>query len=301
MNTTIQRQAFFLATVAGARFCLLTRPSVQPIRQTLIHVHPFAEEMNKSRRMVALQASALAAAGCAVLQIDLLGCGDSAGDFSDASWAAWQDDVLAAAAWLRRQSWLPDAAPLWLWGLRAGALLASTVAARLAEPVGLLLWQPVVSGRQHMQQFLRLKAAAAMLDERADPPGVAVGANNATGLRQQLQAGHTVEVAGYTLSPGLVLAMDEAELQLADNVQRVIWLELQTGGDEAPALLPVSQRRLEAWQSSGRNVRAQAVTGAAFWMTSEIHEAPELIAATTAALSAVDAGPMPPAARVVAC
>ncbi|MCK7493610.1 MAG: alpha/beta hydrolase [Comamonadaceae bacterium] len=77
--------------------------------------------MNKSRRMAALQSRALAAAGFAVLRVDLLGCGDSAGDFGDATWPRWVDDVVAAARWLRRQH--PDAAdaPLWLWGLRAGA------------------------------------------------------------------------------------------------------------------------------------------------------------------------------------
>ncbi len=39
----------------------------------VVHVHAFAEEMNKSRRMAAMQSRALAAAGFAVLQIDLLG------------------------------------------------------------------------------------------------------------------------------------------------------------------------------------------------------------------------------------
>ena len=56
--------------------------------------------MNKARRMAALQSRALAAAGFAVLQIDLFGCGDSSGDFADASWAAWQQDVALAVQWL---------------------------------------------------------------------------------------------------------------------------------------------------------------------------------------------------------
>jgi len=46
--------------------------------------------MNKSRRMVALQARALAGRGFAVLQMDALGCGDSAGDMQDATWADFQ-------------------------------------------------------------------------------------------------------------------------------------------------------------------------------------------------------------------
>jgi len=52
---------------------------------SVLYGHPFAEEMNKSRRMAGLQARALARAGYDVLQIDLRGCGGSSGDFGDAS------------------------------------------------------------------------------------------------------------------------------------------------------------------------------------------------------------------------
>src|SRR5687768_8838655 len=82
----MRTEAMFLsAPHGGRRFCLLHMPS-RPARALVVYVHPFAEEMNKSRRMAALQARALAASGHAVLQIDLLGCGDSSGDFGDASW-----------------------------------------------------------------------------------------------------------------------------------------------------------------------------------------------------------------------
>ena len=84
----------------------------------MLYLHPFAEEMNKSRRMAALACRALAEAGHAVLQIDLRGCGDSSADFGDASWGDWQDDVRLGLAWLDAHT--PADAPLWLWGLRAG-------------------------------------------------------------------------------------------------------------------------------------------------------------------------------------
>ncbi len=54
--------------------------------------------MNKSRRMAALQARAFAAMGFGVLQIDLFGCGDSSGDFSDARWDIWKQDLAIARA-----------------------------------------------------------------------------------------------------------------------------------------------------------------------------------------------------------
>src|SRR5512133_1710196 len=101
-------EAFYLPFAAGRRFCLLHAPdAAAPRRGAVVYVHPFAEEMNKSRRAVALQARALAQAGYAVLQIDLHGCGESSGDFGDATWASWIDDVVAACAWLESAGHAP--------------------------------------------------------------------------------------------------------------------------------------------------------------------------------------------------
>jgi hypothetical protein len=57
-----QRRPFFLDTPDGQRFCLFHPPGA-PCRGAVVYVHPFAEEMNRSRRMAALQARALAAQG----------------------------------------------------------------------------------------------------------------------------------------------------------------------------------------------------------------------------------------------
>src|ERR1700750_2791898 len=92
---------FFLDDEAGGqRLCVLHGPQGDAVLGAMVYVHPFAEEMNKSRRMAALQARAFARAGHAVLQIDLLGCGDSSGDSGDATWEAWVDDVVRACAWI---------------------------------------------------------------------------------------------------------------------------------------------------------------------------------------------------------
>ena len=76
----------------------------------MLYLHPLADEMNKARRMAALQCRALAANGYAALQIDLAGCGDSSGDFANATWSGWLDDSLQAARWLLAQ----HPGPLWL-------------------------------------------------------------------------------------------------------------------------------------------------------------------------------------------
>ena len=143
--------------------------------------------------MAALQSRAMAAAGYDVLQIDLLGCGDSSGDFADASWQAWREDVVLAHRWLRTQT----QAPLTLWGLRAGCLLAANAAVDLTESTNFIFWQPVVSGKQHWQQFMRLKMAGELAG------GQAKGVSEQ--LRQQLAEGKHVEIAGYAISPDLII------------------------------------------------------------------------------------------------
>ena len=60
-------EAFFLPAAPGERFCLAHAPAREP-RGAIVYVHPFAEEMHKSRRMAALQARLLAARGWLVLQ-----------------------------------------------------------------------------------------------------------------------------------------------------------------------------------------------------------------------------------------
>ena len=113
-------EAFFLPASAGQRLALFHAPQAsEKPHGAVVYVHPFAEELNKSRHMAALQARAMAAAGYAVLQIDLLGCGDSSGDFGDATWEDWLADVALACDWLQRRT----AAPLWLWGQRTGLSL----------------------------------------------------------------------------------------------------------------------------------------------------------------------------------
>jgi exosortase A-associated hydrolase 2 len=224
--------------------------------------------MNKSRRMAALQSRAFAAAGHTVLQIDLLGCGDSSGEFGDATWDDWIEDVVAAARWLRERC----KAPLVLWGLRAGCLIATEAARRLDEPADFVFWQPITSGKAMLQQFLRLKLAAGMQG------GAGSGLMDA--IRAQLAAGETIEVAGYLLRAALAAGLEHAVLTPTARTGRVIWLEVSPRAD-AP-LLPASAATVLRWQQAGFTVGATMVRGPAFWQTAEIEEAPALLDATLA-------------------
>ena len=276
-------EAFHLQVGPGApgqRLCVLRAPAAGLLRGIVIHAPALAEEMNKSRRMTAMQSRELAAEGYAVLQIDLLGCGDSAGDFADASWEAWIEDIVAAATWLRSEQsrrWPANTPPpLWLWGLRAGCLLACAAASKIAEPCHMLFWQPTPAGKIVLQQFLRLKTMGAML------AGQAGGGSSSAATHAELAAGKHVDVAGYSLSPQLAAELAAALLQPSPRQARLVWLETTTR--DPAALSPAAAQQLRAWEAAGWSVQARAVQGPPFWHATEIEEAPELIQATLAAL-----------------
>jgi exosortase A-associated hydrolase 2 len=264
---------FFLDTDAGRRFCLYHRPR-GVARGAVLLAPAFGEEMNKSRRMCALQARALAEAGWGVLQVDLYGCGDSEGDFLDARWEIWKADLDAALRWLRQEC----SGPLVLWGVRLGALLALDFARQASQLHSMLLWQPVTEGRAFLTQFLRLRLAADML--------VGTSSDGGTGkLRQSLASGMALEIAGYDLSPELAMAIDTLDIShIAPPACPVHWFELLP---EAGRQLPPGRARLiRHCAEAGWRIDQHVVAGPAFWTTQEITEAPALLPASVAALGA---------------
>ncbi|WP_398305555.1 hydrolase 2, exosortase A system-associated [Zoogloea sp.] len=269
---TPRREAFFLpgGVTAGGRFCLVTRAEVP--KGTLVFAHAFAEEMNKSRRMVALAATAFAAHGWNTLQVDFTGCGDSDGDFGDASWAAWNGDLQDAWRWAEAHL----SGPLALWSLRSGALVLSDWLRSSGVIAPLLLWQPVANGRQHLTQFLRLKAAGEML---ADADAKA----SMEAIRGSLQAGEAVDIAGYRLSGALASGMEAATLALPAAYGAPV-AAFEVGPPDRTEVSPALRMLVERWSKAGVQVRAEAVVGPAFWQTQEIELCPALIEASVKAL-----------------
>jgi exosortase A-associated hydrolase 2 len=262
----------------AARLLAVVHPAAGSVeRGAVIVVPPFAEEMNKARRMITLFAQGAAARGITTVVPDLTGTGDSDGEFSDARWDIWCDDLARLSKIVETRTGHP---PTWL-AVRSGALLAFAVeqsaAARCAR---LILWAPVLDGERFMRQFLRLKVAGAMTQAAANPADRASVAN----LESSLRAGNSLEVAGYTIAAELWAAMITCKLPTSPPVAGagVHWFELSEA--EPPELSPAVQRSIEQLQANGWRVKAQTVAGPAFWGTAEISTAPELIAGSVAAL-----------------
>lgn len=244
------------------------------VRGLVVYVHPWAEEMNKSRRMAAEMSRRLALQGFAILQLDLAGCGDSEGDFVDATWSIWLADIAAAVAWLKQRY---PSVPLTLWGLRLGGLLAAAYAASDRDCSRLLLWAPVANGEQYLTQFLRLRVASQMLAAQQEAGGTQQ-------LIRQLRDGQHVEVAGYSVSPALALPLAEARLA---NYSRdgldVEWFELLANAERP--VPPVVEKLVQDWRGNGSEIRLHKLQGDAFWSTQEITDVPDLWNVTLQALA----------------
>lgn len=268
-----QRQAFFLPAEQGQRFCIFSPSQLPEARGAILYLHPFAEELNLSRRTVALQIRALAAAGFDVLQIDLLGCGDSSGEFEDASWMKWLADAHLALAWLQTNS----AAPLWLWGLRSGALLAADLARQSHLDVPQIYWQPILSGESVLRDFLRLAVAGELLSGR--------GKGRLAEFKARLAAGMPIDVAGYTLSSAMAKGLAESRLigDQSDCPKRLGWIEIVSSPQKEPSA--VVAQSLAGMKERGCESCYASVIGQAFWQSHSIDVPSDLIEQTLRVLT----------------
>ena len=265
----------FLSGNGGPLATVLWQPPPDiACRFAALYLPPAGDEMNKSRRMAALQARALASIGGNVAMVDPRGTGDSAGEHIDATWEGWRQDALVAWEWLQTLAPVPRV----LWGLRLGGLLAADlVASGSITPAALLLWQPVTSGRTFFNQFLRLATAQQLT-------GGGVDGVSAKALRASLAVGSAIEVAGYDLNPALVAGaetVDFGRLSMPENP--IIWRETTIG--DPGAISPAAAKVAGGWTQAGAPVDLACVNGPSFWATQEIAEAPELITATTRAVA----------------
>lgn len=262
-------EPFFLPLGQQSLFCVYTFPTDTPPQGGILYLPPFAEEMHKSRRMAALQARQFAQAGYAVLQFDLLGCGDSSGEFAEANWRLWMECAKAAHTWLSQQLH----STIYLWGLRLGAIMATELSSQVTNIGGLILWQPVTNGETFLNQFLRIKVASEMLAPTQEKSGTKE-------LLNLLESGQSVEIGGYMLAPELAMQLKELRLgQLSLTSSPIVWLE--SSPTESQSLPPASSRLIENWIANGMDVRGKMVLGDNFWSSQEILESPNLLLETS--------------------
>ncbi len=244
-----------------------------PLGDMLV-VPAFAEEMNRCRSMVTLQALALAERGIGTLVLDPHGTGDSSGEFEEGDWATWRDDLRRGIAWLRTHGHGCRA----LLGVRLGALMAAELAADDAGIDRLLLWMPVLAGKAYWTQFLRIRIAAEM--------GTPDGVKSTDELRQRSIRGEAVEASGYPVGAALARQLDTLVMPDGDRLKgkAVAWFDVAANADATPSR--ASAKLADDWRAKGVQIGVAQVTGPLFWQVHERAVAPQLIDAATAAVLA---------------
>lgn len=264
-------QPFFLQGSQGRLFALSYRPlQAEDRRHGVLFVPPFAEEMNKSRRMLTQQARLLAEDGYLTLLPDLCGSGESEGEFEDASWTGWCDDVACSYRWLLENG----AEIVSVVAQRVGALLiAELLRQQVVKLDRLILWQPVLAGELFLNQFLRLRLAADMT--KSGPVKSSVNQ-----IRQELEQQGSVEVAGYTISRDLALPLTDSRFDLTSECFSGVlhWCEVVAAPDRP--VTAVTQKGVATLQSHGVRVELHKVVGHPFWGTTEIEDVPALLETT---------------------
>ena len=258
--TTFNVTPVFLDSPQGRIFVIHRHPCSLRARQGVVLVPPFAEEMNRSRRMLVLLAEALARCGYHAVLPDFYGTGDSEGEFSEASWHGWLDQLNCCVASMQNEYGVGSYS---LVGLRTGALLATDYLKQFnACPDKLVLWQPVVDGEVYLKQFLRLRLASSML---AGEEG-----ENTQALVKSLADGEVVEVAGYALTSKVADGLSSSALKsvVPGRLPETCWVDLTASNEVPPPLL--NRNLVDAWNKSGARVQHLAITGDSFWNSAEV-------------------------------
>lgn len=112
--------------------------------------YPFGAEYVSAHRSMRQLATLLTVAGYHVLRFDYYGTGNSAGEMTDASLCDWISDIRMAADEVRS---ITNSSRITLVGLRLGATLAAMAVAALGEIDALVLWDPVMSGPDYLDEL----------------------------------------------------------------------------------------------------------------------------------------------------
>lgn len=253
----------------GQRFFTLQFVSGSRPKAHIVFAPPFGEEMNRCRSLVATQARSFARAGYSCTLVDFYGTGDSEGQLRDASLAVWESNVREVIETVQ----LDCPAPVILWGLRLGGLLALHFSMLPGlRPRDIILWQPVSSASLYITQVLRQRVASLMV--RDLPP------ETTKEIRHRLAEGEDVEVSGYTLSGTLVEQIESIDVSGMSRLCEgtIYWLEHVTEPGKEIGL--ASRKFVDQLSQQGNSVDVRTFCDPPIWQIHERDFAPQLLCTT---------------------
>lgn len=146
---------------------------------------PIGVEGLRAQRALRQIATMLAKSGLHVLRFDYFGTGDSAGACEEGSVQQWQSDIETAMEELKDTAGISR---LHLVGLRLGGALAAILAERVDGIENLVLWDPIVSGQDYLDEMIEADIAYEPYRQHA------------TRVDAALLQGQTLGIMGYAVT-----------------------------------------------------------------------------------------------------
>jgi pimeloyl-ACP methyl ester carboxylesterase len=186
-----------------------------------LFVPPFAEEMNRTRRLLSLLSQELAAHGNLCVQFDLPGTGDSPFAFESACLKDWQETVRQMIAAYQREA-------LTVVGVRFGAALVQACTSEMRSPPPVLSIAAVNSGASALRPYAR---AAGIVSPAT---GFAAGGYtfNDDLVTDLLRFAPQIDGASALALPGGALPWHQIEPDDAKALAAVLLPQLISGGQK---------------------------------------------------------------------
>jgi exosortase A-associated hydrolase 2 len=263
----------FLAGGAGNIFVHAVAPRSAGGGDVVVMLPPLFEELNKSRRMYALQARSFASRGLIAILPDLHGIGDSEGDISTASLQIWRQDLDNVMQWIG-ESEKPQR--IHVFGLRSAALFFGMIDSTVSPIASWILWSPIERGSRLVRDLFR--QALIVARNRGD------ASITSKGLRERASAQGYIEISGYRLSADLLGQLEN--LSVPESVPPAVgvhWFDVRAGLNPGAGVRePASVGR---WRDAGCEVDYRLCEGPPFWQTAEISTVAKLVEETTDAIA----------------
>ena len=147
-------EPFYFGPGARKLFGVFHPANQDTARSLVVICPPLFTEYNRTHFLLRELACALADHGHDVLRFDYHGTADSSGDLRSTTVAEWCEDIVVA---VREGRDLSSSARTQLLAVRAGALLACRALSDKTAVHNLLLWDPVPSGAQYLEELRKLQ------------------------------------------------------------------------------------------------------------------------------------------------
>jgi len=195
MSPAEQVVPFYFGTPDKVLFGCFHEPTPEKRRRCAVVVcQPMGHEYVNSHRALRQLAGRLCDAGFPVLRFDYYGCGDSSGSAEEGGIPQWLEDTSTAISEVKRKTGLDQVC---LVGLRLGGTLAMITALEQGNLESMILWDPVVSGKDYLEQLLHLQKEA--LRFRHNP-------------NSSWKSTKAIEVLGFALPPLLCAELGRIRL-----------------------------------------------------------------------------------------